>query len=260
MYKMIEFEIKNNNIALLTLNREKAANSLNKQLLTELNLAVEEINKNPEIHCVIITGQGDKVFSAGADLKERETMDDSDVVQAVTFIGETINNIEKIKVPVIAAMNGSAFGGGLELALACDIRIGSEDITLGLTETSLAIIPGAGGTQRLSRLIGVGRAKQMIFTAERIQAKQAFEYGILEEVFPKEDFLKQINTYAEKIIKNGPLALQLAKQSINEGVNLSLAEGLQLEHELYKKTIPSEDRKEGLTAFKEKRKPEYKGI
>lgn len=260
MYKMIKYEIKQNNIALVTLNREASANSLNKQILTELNLVIKDINNNKDIHCVIITGQGDKVFSAGADLKEREAMNDQEVIQAVTLIGETINNVAKIKVPVIAAMNGSAFGGGLELALACDFRIATEGIMLGLIETSLAIIPGAGGTQRLARLIGPGRAKQMIFTAERIQAKEAFEYGILEEVLPKEDFTEQVISYAEKIIKNGPLAVQLAKQSINEGLDLNLEEGLKLEHELYKKTIPSEDRKEGLVAFKEKRTPKYKGI
>lgn len=260
MYKMINYEIKQNNIALVTLNREAAANSLNKQILTELNLVVENINNNNEIHCVIITGQGEKVFSAGADLKEREAMNDQEVIQAVTLIGETINNVAKIKIPVIAAMNGSAFGGGLELALACDFRIATEGIMLGLIETSLAIIPGAGGTQRLARLIGPGRAKQMIFTAERIQAKEAFEYGILEEVLPKEDFSEQVISYAKKIIKNGPLAVQLAKQSINEGLDLNIEEGLELEHELYKKTIPSEDRKEGLAAFKEKRTPKYKGI
>lgn len=257
---MINYEIKQNNIALVTLNREAAANSLNKQILTELNLVVENINNNNEIHCVIITGQGEKVFSAGADLKEREAMNDQEVIQAVTLIGETINNVAKIKIPVIAAMNGSAFGGGLELALACDFRIATEGIMLGLIETSLAIIPGAGGTQRLARLIGPGRAKQMIFTAERIQAKEAFEYGILEEVLPKEDFSEQVISYAKKIIKNGPLAVQLAKQSINEGLDLNIEEGLELEHELYKKTIPSEDRKEGLAAFKEKRTPKYKGI
>src|SRR5699024_8407166 len=158
--KMIEFNI-NKKIGIITLNRKNSANALNNQLLNELNETITVINNNEEINCVIITGQGEKVFSAGADLKERETMTDLEV-------RETVNNIEQIKVPVIAAMNGSAFGGGLELALACDIRIGSEDIMIGLTETSLAIIPGAGGTQRLTRLIGLGRAKQMIFTADRV--------------------------------------------------------------------------------------------
>lgn len=260
MYKEVEYQVIKNHIALITLNREKAANSLNKQLLRELNLIVEKINNDSNVHCVIITGKGNKVFSAGADLKERETMNDQEVIQAVTNIGNTINNIEKIKVPVIAAMNGSAFGGGLELALACDIRIGKENISLGLTETSLAIIPGAGGTQRLARLIGMGRAKQLIFTAERINSFKAFDYGILEEVFTEDEFLNQVIEYTQKIIKNGPLALELAKQSINEGINLNLLDGLNLEHELYKRTIPTEDRKEGLRAFKEKRQPEYKGL
>lgn len=260
MDKTIELDVIENHIALITLNREKAANSLNKQLLTEFNNAIDQVNENRNIHCVIITGKGNKVFSAGADLKERESMNDQEVIEAVKYISSTINNIEKIQVPVIAAINGSAFGGGLEIALACDIRIGSEDISVGLTETSLAIIPGAGGTQRLSRLIGTGRAKQMIYTAERVSAGKAFAYGLLEEIIPQKNFINQVIIFAEKIIKNGPLALMLAKQAIDEGINLSLEEGLKLEHQLYKKTIPSRDRKEGLKAFKEKRKPTYKGI
>ena len=260
MDKMIEFDIVKNHIALITLNREKAANSLNKQLLMELNSVIDQVNENSNIYCVIITGKGNKVFSAGADLKERESMNDQEVIEAVKYIGKTINNIENIKVPVIAAINGSAFGGGLEIALACDFRIGSNDISIGLTETSLAIIPGAGGTQRLTRLIGTGRAKQMIYTAERVSSKKAFEYGLLEEIIPSENFLDQVMTYAEKIIENGPLALRLAKQAIDEGIDLNLEDSLKLEHKLYKKTIPTADRKEGLKAFKEKRKPTYKGI
>ena len=258
MNKMVQLKI-NNRIGIITLNREKSANALNIQLLNELNEIITEINNNQEVNCVIITGQGDKVFSAGADLKERETMNDREVIETVKYIGETVNNIEQIKVPVIAAMNGSAFGGGLELALACDIRIGREGIMVGLTETSLAIIPGAGGTQRLTRLIGLGRAKQMIFTADRVDAMNAYEYGILEEIFLKQDFLNQVITYASRIIHNGPLALQLAKQAINQGIDMNLKDGLNLEHEFYKKTITTEDRMEGLKAFKEKRKPEYKG-
>src|SRR5699024_10890889 len=148
----------------------------------------------------------------------------------------------QIKVPVIAAMNGSAFGGGLELALACDIRIGSEDIMIGLTETSLAIIPGAGGTQRLTRLIDLGRPKQMIFTAERVDAIKAYEYGMLEEVFTKHVMLNQVITYDNKIIQNGSLALQLEKQAIKQLIDMKLIERLNLEHEFYKKTIPTEDR------------------
>src|SRR5699024_2283843 len=164
MASFITYEENNQGVALVTIDRSEAANALSKAVLDELNTLIDQLQASKTVRAVVITGSGQKAFSAGADLKERRGMNEAEVIDAVTHIGNTINRIEEIPVPVIAAINGVAFGGGLELALACDIRILSEDAVVGLTETSLAIIPGAGGTQRLPRLIGLGQAKRLIYT------------------------------------------------------------------------------------------------
>ncbi|GGA62101.1 enoyl-CoA hydratase [Ornithinibacillus halotolerans] len=256
---LVELEILDEKVALITLNRPEAANAMSKALLDDLNRVIHEINRNEIISCAIITGAGEKAFCAGADLKERRGMNDEEVVEAVRYIGKTVTNIESIEVPVIAAINGVAFGGGLELALACDIRIAADTASMGLTETSLAIIPGAGGTQRLPRLIGIGRAKQLIFTAKRITAAEALAWNLVEEVAPKNELLQVAIEMANVITQNGPIALRQAKISINQGMQFDLSYALQIEHTCYKKTIPTEDRLEGLAAFQEKRTPVYRG-
>lgn len=186
-------------------------------------------------------------------------MSDAEVVHAVRYIGETISNIESLSVPVIAALNGVAFGGGLELALACDIRIAATNITVGLTETSLAIIPGAGGTQRLPRLIGIGQAKRLIYTASRIDAQEALSIGLVEQVVTAEQLHIESLHIAKQIVQNGPIAVRQAKIAINKGMQADLETALEIEHLSYQGTIKTEDRLEGLRAFREKRKPEYKG-
>src|SRR5699024_8073550 len=172
MTQLIDYEKMKEHIGLITLNRPEAANAMSKTLLEALRDTVHEIDNDPTVYCVIITGAGEKAFCAGADLKERKGMSEAQVVEAVKYIGETVSLVEHMKVPVIAAINGVAFGGGLELALACDIRIAAKDVKMGLTETSLAIIPGAGGTQRLPRLIGIGQAKKLIYTASAVTAEE----------------------------------------------------------------------------------------
>src|SRR5690625_615219 len=259
MSKPIQSEIKDDHIAILTLNRPKAANALSKQLLTEMNNAISTIKEHGSIYCTIITGAGEKAFCAGADLKERKGMNNQEVIEAVRNIGNTILNVEKMPMTVIAALNGVAFGGGLELALACDIRLAADHIHLGLTETSLAIIPGAGGTQRLPRLIGIGKAKQLIYTAKRITANEAKELGIVEEIVESSQLLERAIDLAKEITKNGPIALQQAKTAINNGMQVDLLTGIEIEHLSYKQTIHTVDRQEGLLAFKEKRKPVYRG-
>ena len=256
---LVDLEIIDRNVALVTLNRPEAANAMSKALLDELQSTVSEINSNKQITCVVITGSGDKAFCAGADLKERRGMDNDQVIDAVRYIGKSVSAVESIKVPVIAALNGVAFGGGLELALACDIRIAADTAKMGLTETSLAIIPGAGGTQRLPRLIGIGRAKQLIFSAKAITAGEALSIGLVEEVVPKEELLHYALELAKSIAKNGPVALRQAKTAINQGLQTDLSTGLEIEHLCYKETIPTNDRLEGLEAFKEKRAPVYQG-
>lgn len=259
MTNLIHYEIIDGHIALITLYRPKAANALSKQLLDELNETIERIDKNSDIFCTIITGSTDKVFCAGADLKERTGMTDEEVVHAVQYIGNTITNIENMAMPVIAAMNGVAYGGGLELALACDLRIASNDIQMGLTETSLAIIPGAGGTQRLPRLVGVGIAKELIYTAKRITAEEALAIHLVERVTQPDELMDEALQIARKIARNGPIALQQAKLAIDQGAQVDIASALTIEQLCYQKTIPTEDRLEGLKAFQEKRDPLYKG-
>lgn len=255
----INYETVDENIAVLTFNRPEAANALSSALLTELENRIQQIRAEEKIRCVIITGSGEKAFCAGADLKERRTMSDTEVVSAVQKIGRVCDSIEKIDVPVIAAINGVAFGGGLELALACDLRIAANHVKLGLTETSLAIIPGAGGTQRLPRLIGIGQAKLLIYTAKTISAEDALAIGLIERSVAPSFLQDEAISIARKITKNGPIAVKQAKKAMNQGIDLPLNEAIQLEHESYLKVIPTKDRKEGLLAFQEKRKPDYHG-
>jgi len=167
--------------------------------------------------------------------------------------------IDSLPQPVIAAINGIALGGGLELSLACDIRIASDTAILGLTETSLAIIPGAGGTQRLPRLIGLGRAKELIYTARRISAEEAYGYGLIEYVTSQPELKQKTIEIAERIVDNGPIAVKMAKHAISRGIETDLQSGLEMEREAYEEVIGTKDRMEGLQAFKEKRKPLYKG-
>ncbi|TMN23674.1 enoyl-CoA hydratase [Lentibacillus cibarius] len=259
MAPLINYSVTDNHIAVVTLNRPEAMNALSAPLLDELNAYIEKINNDDTIRTTIITGAGQKAFCAGADLKERKGMTEKQVVQAVEKIGRTINNIESMNMPVIAAMNGAAFGGGLELALGCDIRIAATGVKMGLTETSLAIIPGAGGTQRLTRLIGTGQAKKLIFTAEPVLAEEALKHGVIEQISDPSQLWEEAYSLAAQIAKNGPIALKQAKAAINKGIQTDLSTGLSIERLCYNETIPTDDRIEGLQAFKEKREPVYQG-
>ncbi|MEI3604801.1 enoyl-CoA hydratase [Pseudogracilibacillus sp. SE30717A] len=259
MSTLVSFVKEDNYIGIITLNRPEAANALSVQLLNALNNVLYQIENDQSLRCIIITGAKGKAFCAGADLKERRGMSDDKVIQTVNYIGETITRVEQLSIPVIAAINGVAFGGGLELALACDIRITTNTVKMGLTETSLAIIPGAGGTQRLARLISPGQAKRLIYTAQPIDAKQAEKIGLVEIVVNNDQLDIETKNIANQIAANGPIAIKQAKASINLGMETDLRTGLHIEHLCYKQTIPTEDRLEGLQAFKEKRRPEYKG-
>lgn len=255
----VQVEKRSDGITIVTLNRTEAANALSKQMLLDLKTVVNDLRNNREVRVIILTGAGEKAFCAGADLKERKTMTENEVRQAVRSIGEAVNDIAALPQPVIAALNGVAFGGGLELALACDIRVGSLETKVGLTETSLGIIPGAGGTQRLPRLIGVGKAKELIYSAKRLTAEEAGAIGILEYVVPREKLLDKALEIATSIAKNAPLALIQAKTAINNGLEVDLNTGLKIEELAYNELLPTEDRLEGLRAFAEKRAPQYTG-
>jgi methylglutaconyl-CoA hydratase len=257
--KTVLVEKRDDGIAIVTLNRSEAANALSKQMLFELHDVLSELKNDSEVRVVILTGAGEKAFCAGADLKERKDMTDAEAKQTVRLIGTTINEVDAMPQPVIAALNGVAFGGGLELALACDLRIGALEAKVGLTETSLAIIPGAGGTQRLPRLIGLGKAKELIYTAKRLTAEEAKAFGILEYVVPRTNLLERAIEISKEMAKNGPLALVQAKKAITKGIEVDLATGLKIEELAYDGLIPTEDRLEGLRAFAEKRPPQYKG-
>ncbi|WP_078429031.1 enoyl-CoA hydratase [Alkalihalobacterium alkalinitrilicum] len=259
MEKKVVLVIDETGVAHITLDRPEAANALSLQMLYELHEAIQEVKFNPEVRCVVIKASGEKVFCAGADLKERAGMEPVQVKRTVSLIQGNINDIEALPQPVICALNGSAFGGGLELALACDIRIAADHIKVGLTETSLAIIPGAGGTQRLPRLIGKGKAKELIYTARRVDAYEAEKIGLVEYVVSLENLDEKVNEITTLIAKNGPVALQQAKYAIDKGLEVDLQTGLAIERKAYEVTIPTKDRIEGLTAFKEKRTPKYTG-
>ena len=248
-------------VMVLTINRPQALNCFDMPLLSEFGKAVEEIAFDRNVKVVIITGstEGKNAFSTGADLKERAVMTPDQVRLYIQTIRNLFTSVEELPKPVIAAVNGYAFGGGLELALACDIRLASATAVVGLTETSLAVIPGAGGTQRLPRVVGIPRAKEMIFRARRITAQEGLEIGLFLEVLEPEKLLPRAIEIAAEIAANGPVALAQAKYAINKGTEVSLPVGLAIESNAYAVTIPTKDRTEGLTAFREKRKPVYTG-
>ncbi|MGD6844365.1 enoyl-CoA hydratase-related protein [Bacillus infantis] len=248
-----------NHAAVITLNRPEALNAFNYETLEELQRTVEDIRINPDVRVVIFTGAGDKAFSVGADLKERKTLSQTDVKRNVYKIGEVFSLIESLPQPTIAAINGFAFGGGMELALSCDFRLAAQGTKMGLTETSLAIIPGAGGTQRLPRLIGQAKALELILTARRLTSEEALHYGLLTKAVPLDQLLEECLKLAEEMLANGPVALQQAKFAVKQGMNADLQTGLQIERKAYEVTIPTEDRLEALQAFSGKRKPEFKG-
>ncbi len=246
-------------LAYLTLNRPHQANALSLSLLHSLHRAVEDLKYRDEVRAVILTGAGERSFCAGADLKERREMDDRQVRQTVDLIRSVVEGVARLPMPVIAAINGVAFGGGTELALAADLRVASITAQLGLTETSLAIIPGAGGTQRLPRLIGPARAKELIFTARRIDAAMAFQMGIVNQVVEPAQVLPTAVSLAEEIGKNGPIAVRQAKFAVDAGLSMDLASGLVVERVAYERVISTKDRKEALMAFAEKRDPHFEG-
>jgi len=258
MEQPVVLEDRRDQVVLLTLNRPEVMNSFNFAMLRGLKERMEGIQFDPDVRVVIITGAG-KAFCAGADLKERATYSELQVKEFIFTIRNLFTFIESVGKPVIAAVNGVALGGGTELALACDLRIVSSSATMGLTETRLAIIPGAGGTQRLPRLVGRGKAKELIFTGRRVDAAEALQIGLANMISSPETLLDEALAMAALICETGPIAIQQAKYAINHGLETDLHTGLAIESNAYWITIPTEDRLEGLTAFREKRKPVYKG-
>lgn len=246
-------------IAVIRFDRAERMNTLAADLVADLRTTLNELRDDKDVRVVILTGAGERAFCAGADLAERLDMDDDQVRQTVIGLQELTSQIANFPRPTIAAINGYAFGGGLEMALACDLRYISDNARIGLTETRLGIIPGAGGTQRLPRLIGLGRAREMIFTGRRIDAATAVTWGICEDVFPQNELLSRVREVAREIAAGGPLALEQAKIAVNQGIETDLESGLAIERAAYDTLIPTHDRVEALEAFAAKRSPKFEG-
>lgn len=248
---------KEGNVGLLRINRPEAMNSLNREVLQELMQAVEEVKNDQDIYVLIITGEG-KAFVAGADISEMSSMDS---VQARSFAEAGLNalrNIEAMEKPVIAAVNGFALGGGCELAMACDIRLASSRAKFGQPEVGLGVTPGFGGTVRLSRLVGLAKAKELIYTGNIIKAEEAMQIGLVNMVTEPEDLLDSAMEMAKKIASNAQLAVRYSKQSINRSYETDVETGMEIERSLFGLCFATEDQKEGMKAFGEKRKPEFK--
>ena len=246
-------------IVTLTFNRPKARNAFSRALAGALIEAFDALEHDKSVRVLVLTGAGDRAFSAGADLKERVTMSEPEVREFVGRLQSTMSRLERMAKPVIAAINGFALGGGLELALACDIRIMSNTAQVGLTETRLGIIPGAGGTQRLPRIVGMAWAKELIFTGRRIGGAEAAQIGLVTHVTEPDELLPTAHRIAREIVANAPIAVAQAKHAVQMGMQCDLETGLAIERAAYQVTIPTQDRIEALMAFREKRTPVFRG-
>lgn len=243
----------------LRLERPEAKNAIGKEMLQGLRSAIQEVEADTAANVVLVTSSVPKVFCAGADLKERRLMGPSEVRDFVNSLRSTFSSFEALSIPTIAVVEGVAFGGGLELALSCDLRICGKDARFSLPETGLAIIPGAGGTQRLPRIVGRSRAKELIFTGRRFDAVEAVTMGVVNYCVPAGDAYQKALELAREINQKGPLAVKMAKKAIDQGAEVDLPSALVVEEECYQQVLHTEDRLEGLAAFAEKRKPIYKG-
>ena len=245
---------------LVTLNRPEFANALNSQCGTDLVTLFEGLHLDSgDARCVILTGSGERAFCAGADLKERKGMTDEDWTSQHLIFERMARAVLACPVPIIAAVNGAAYGGGCEVALACDFIYAADHARFALTEVTLGIMPGAGGTQTLSRAVGERRAKEIILTGKPFTAAQACDWGMVSKVVPGAQLLTEALATAEAIARNAPISVRQAKLAISRGTNMSLWDGLVMETEAYYRMVPTEDRREGILAFNEKRAATFKG-
>jgi methylglutaconyl-CoA hydratase len=255
--RFVRIESTHTDVRTLVLDRPPV-NALGRELIDDLTVAISRVKRDEAARCLVVMPAGPH-FSAGADLKERKSMTLDDVRRFVPRIAAVCNALAELPIPTIAAVRGAAAGGGCELALACDLRILSEDAKIGLRETALAILPGAGGTQRLPRLVGPARAKRWIFTAKLHDANEALVDGVADRVVSESRLESEALELAETIAANGPIAVRLAKRAIDGGADLPLARALELEWECYARTLETKDRLEALEAFAEKRAPRFEG-
>ena len=245
----------NGAVGKITISREKALNALNSQVLDELNATLDAV-KLDEVRCLILTGAGAKSFVAGADIGEMSTLTKAEGEAFGKKGNDVFRKLETFPIPVIAAVNGFALGGGCEISMSCDIRICSENAVFGQPEVGLGITPGFGGTQRLARLVGAGMAKQMIYTARNIKADEAYRIGLVNAVYPAEELMPAAEKMAATIAKNAPIAVRNCKKAINEGLDADMDEAIVIEEKLFGDCFETEDQKNGMQAFLEKRKVE----
>ena len=257
-YKNITFEVQDS-IGVLTVNRPKVLNALNRETMQELNDLVGKIAVDKTVGVVIITGSGDKSFVAGADISQMQSMSALEGRQWGRFSQNVFNAIENLPQPVIAAVNGYALGGGCELAMCCDMRIASEKAKFGQPEVLLGVVPGFAGTQRLPRIIGKGRAKELLFTGNQIDAAEAYRIGLVNAVVPAEQLMEEAKKWAKTILSRGPVAVQLCKAAVNEGLDMDFESGQAYESEVFGLCFATEDQKEGMAAFLEKRSARFSG-
>lgn len=257
-FKYIIYE-KNEGVATITLNRPEALNAFSKEVVEEILHALEDVKTDEAVRVVVLTGAGEKAFSAGADIKAMVGMTALKARELSLFGERLCVGLENLEKPVIAAINGYALGGGLEVAMSCDLRIASENAKMGQTEINIGLIPGWGGTQRLTRLVGMTKAKEMVFTGRIIDAKTAEQIGIVNMVVPVDKFRETVSQFAKDLASKAPVALKVAKALINKGSDIGLESALALEREGFGVVGSSEDLKEGVSAFTEKRKPVFKG-
>ncbi len=246
-------------VEIWTIDGESRRNSISVAMLAELNALLARAAADRAVRCVVLTGAGDKAFCAGADLKERARMSEGEVHAFHEGLRGALGAIEGAPQPFLAALNGAALGGGLEIALACDLRIASDAAQMGLPEVSLGIIPGGGGTQRLARLVGVARAKDLVLTGRRIGAAEALAMGLVGRLVPAQRLLDEALAYADEVARNAPISLRQAKRAIDGGFHLPLAEAIAFENRMYQDCLGTKDRLEALRAFAEKRPPVFTG-
>jgi enoyl-CoA hydratase len=244
-------------VAVVTVNRPKVLNALNRKTVEELECAFYDIGAEPKVKVVILTGAGEKSFIAGADISEFDKFGSDDAVRFAHKGQEVLNRIEDLGKPVIAAINGYALGGGLEIAMACHLRIASVKALLGQPEIDLGLIPGFGGTQRLSRLVGEGWAMELVLTGDKISAEQGLRIGLLNQVVPPQELMDAAKAMADKLLGKSAVSLRYAMEAVHHGLQVPLQEGLNLEANLFGLCCATEDKKEGVRAFMEKRKPKF---
>lgn len=244
---------KSEHLAIVTINRPKALNALNSETLKDLDIVLEDLEKDNNIYCVILTGSGEKAFVAGADISEMKDLSEEEGRDFGLLGNKVFRRLEKLDKPVIAAISGFALGGGCELAMACDIRIASEKAKFAQPEAGLGITPGFGGTQRLPRLVGEGKAKELIYTCATIKADEALSIGLVNKVVPLESLMDEAKAMASLIMANAPIAVKLCKDAINRGMQVDIDKAVEIEAGDFGKCFATEDQKEGMTAFMERR-------